>query len=277
LKRYKPKNTPIFSLRGNNLTEKQKRKHYNKGFYVYESSTSESAAKIMIPLILKLVNPKSVVDVGCGSGRFIKAVQQFGVTDVLGIDGPWAKEALADSVSFKEMDLANPTEIARTFDLAISLEVAEHLPEEAAMKIVKFLTTLAPVVMFSAAILFQCGQLHINEQWQSYWANYFAMEDYVPIDVIRPEIWKNDNVPLCYRQNTLVYVNRKRLESLPNLSSIGPCKSIDIVHPDAYLGTYMAYGLGLIELIKKLPKPLRPIARYSPNKNIKKINERKPK
>jgi hypothetical protein len=259
------------------LTEKQRKKSYNNDFYAYEGSTSESAAKRMMTLIIDFVHPKSIVDVGCGRGMFLKTAQQLGISDLLGIDGPWASRSLIEGVPFQEMDLSNPINVGRTFDLAMSLEVAEHLPKEAAEKFVKLLTRLSPVVMFSAAIPFQGGQLHINEQWQSYWAELFAKEDYVAVDAVRPEIWSDETVLSCYRQNTLVYVRRKSLQNYLKLSEKGLCKNVDVIHPDVYLGTYMAYGLTLVDFIKKLPKPLRPIARRSPNKNIKKLAAQKPK
>jgi hypothetical protein len=61
----------------------------------------------------------------------------------------------------------------RTFDLAICLEVAEHLPPEAAEGFIDSLTRLAPVVLFSAAITFQVGNQHLNGQWPDYWATLF--------------------------------------------------------------------------------------------------------
>lgn len=250
--------------------EKQ-HKSYNEDFFKYEGSTSESAAKIMMPLILDFVQPKSIVDVGCGRGMFLKTAQQLGISNLLGIDGLWAAQTLIKGIPFQEMDLSNPINVGKTFDLAISLEVAEHLPIEASEKFVKLLTSLSSVVMFSAAIPFQGGQLHVNEQWQSYWMGLFAKEDYVAVDAVRPEIWSNASVLSCYRQNTLVYVLRKSLQNYPKLAAKGLSKIVDVVHPEVYLGTYMAYGLTLVNFIKKLPKPLRSIARYSPNKNMKKI------
>jgi hypothetical protein len=51
----------------------------------------------------------------------------------------------------------------KRFDLAISLEVAEHLPEGSAGALVSTLIEAAPVVVFSAAIKGQSGTNHINE------------------------------------------------------------------------------------------------------------------
>jgi hypothetical protein len=136
------------------------------------------------------------------------------------------------------------------------------------------LTSLAPVVLYSAAIPFQGGKLHINEQWQEYWAKLFAKHGYVPVDCIRPEIWTDTSILSCYRQNTLVYVRRESLSNYPKLASKGISKNLNIVHPEVYsaiLQTYMGYATTLMQFIQSLPKPLKPIARYYCNKKIKEI------
>lgn len=95
---------------------------------------------------------------------------------------------------FLSFELNNPFRIDRQFDLVISLEVAEHLPKECAATFVDSLTRLGPVILFSAAIPFQGGTDHINEQWLDYWAKYFQEKGYVAIDCIRKRIWQNDKV-----------------------------------------------------------------------------------
>ena len=63
--------------------------------------------------------------------------------------------------------------LERKFDLAISLEVAEHLKSSSSEDFVQSLTTLAPMILFSAAIPHQGGLHHINEQWLEYWGDLF--------------------------------------------------------------------------------------------------------
>ena len=71
---------------------------------------------------------------------------------------------LTDPAKFTAVDLRDSFAIGRTFDLAISLEVAEHPPEEFAEPLVERLVTAAPFVLFSAAIPEQGGIHHVNEQ-----------------------------------------------------------------------------------------------------------------
>ena len=49
---------------------------------------------IIVPEIIELLNPKSVVDIGCGLGTFLNVFKRLGVNDILGIDGPWINKDL---------------------------------------------------------------------------------------------------------------------------------------------------------------------------------------
>jgi hypothetical protein len=135
----------------------------------------------------------------------------------------------------------------RTFDLAISLEVAEHLPEEAADAFVESLTRLASVVLFSAAAPYQGGEHHVNERWPVYWAERFATHGYLSVDCIRRRIWANPAVEWWYAQNAFLYVERGRLESGPALKreyeAAGP-DALPLVHPRQFL-EWVEWGLRL--------------------------------
>src|SRR6185437_3265527 len=99
--------------------------------------------------------------------------------------------------------------VGRRFDLACSLEVAEHLPRERASDFVGLLTRSAPIVLFSAAIPGQGGNHHINEQWQSYWSELFRSRSFQAFDCIRPIVYGNPAVDWWYRQNTIVYCDHR--------------------------------------------------------------------
>ena len=96
--------------------------------------------------------------------------------------------------------------------MSISLEVAEHLPDEAADAFVGNLVNAAEVVLFSAAIPGQKGVHHINEQPSYYWREKFNNYEYVEIDFIRPLIWGDARLPWWRRQNTTLFVHRGYLE-----------------------------------------------------------------
>ena len=60
---------------------------YDVDFYrEWEPITRASAAAI-VPVIVELVSPRSVIDVGWGAGLWLAEFERAGVVDLMGIDG----------------------------------------------------------------------------------------------------------------------------------------------------------------------------------------------
>jgi len=124
------------------------------------------------------------------------------------------------------------------FDLAMSLEVAEHLPPASAPVLVDSLVSHAPVVMFSAAIPFQGGEHHVNEQWPEYWASLFHERGFWVVDCLRREIWSHPAVNWWYAQNLLLFVEAEYLRNHPRLlreHALTGRRQLSLVHPRKYL------------------------------------------
>jgi hypothetical protein len=138
------------------------------------------------------------------------------------------------------------------------MEVGEHLPTDAATILVQSLCAHSPVVVFSAAIPRQGGVEHINEQWQSYWANLFAKQGYAVYDCVRPRVWELETVAEYYRQNTLVYVKRENqtVISLFEMDALKRSPVLDIVHPASYGMKADPLRWPLAEIFKSLPRIL---------------------
>lgn len=213
---------------------------YTKTFYEPFRVGVKRSAEVIVPLVLQLIPVRSVVDVGCGEGIWLAAFQRLGVSDVLGIDGDYVdRDALqVPPERFYAVDLSKPFKIGRTFDLVVSLEVAEHLPATCAGSFVELLTGLAQVVLFSAAIPFQGGTHHVNEQWPDKWVELFRKQGYVAVDCIRKRIWQNDSVDWWYAQNTLLFVHPSFLENSPLLKAEferSDANPLPLVHPRNYI------------------------------------------
>lgn len=205
---------------------------YTKRFYGRFVDGSLAGARAILPEVLRIVPATSVVDVGCGVGGWLEVAGELGVATVRGVDGGHVeRDSLRIPVDrFVEVDLAVPGALANVgrFDLAICLEVAEHLPATRADSLIAELTGLAPAVLFSAAIPGQGGMHHVNEQWQSWWADRFRGRGYLPIDV-RWRFWDDQRIPWWYRQNTVLYVDRTSAAA----SHAGETVP-DVVTPNAY-------------------------------------------
>jgi SAM-dependent methyltransferase len=213
---------------------------YGRAFFDQQEGGSLRSAEVAIPLLVALVNVRSAVDVGCGVGTWLTVLMAHGVSDVLGIDGDYVdRQALhIPSGRFLPLDIRQPFALERRFDVALSLEVAEHLPAECAEGFIDSLVRLAPVILFSAAIPFQNGKHHVNEQWPEYWASIFKRHGYIPLDCLRPHLWNDPRVEWWYAQNILVYADEEGLSKNPSLATCREDRSqsqLSIVHPTKYL------------------------------------------
>lgn len=211
-----------------------------------DEETQFAAGQILSRVLAKYGNVSSAIDVGCAVGTFLATLREMGATEVLGLDGDWVdtSQLVIDPSEFRVMDLRNPVPVGRRFDLAICLEVAEHLPADSAEKLVEFLCECSDTVLFSAAIPGQGGTGHLNEAWLSYWAELFYSWGYAPEDSIRPAIWNDTRIPFWYRQNCIVF--KKGISNDPMLLPL------DLVHPELYEGR--TAPTGMLAAAKRLVK-----------------------
>ncbi len=215
-------------------------KTYSQNFYNNRHEKTLHSANTILSIVLDHIPTiDSAVDIGCGTGTWLSVLTEKGVNHVQGIDGDWvAKELLVIPTNhFSQVDLSKvAVTLPRKYGLAISLEVAEHLSSDRAAAFVASLTNLSDFVLFSAAVPFQGGSGHVNEQWPRYWAELFSAQSYVAYDLIRPKIWNDEKIPFWYRQNILLFAKQNvshnvRVESSGLNSSSMP---LDVVHPELY-------------------------------------------
>ncbi len=185
-------------------------KNYNRQFYNSQLTQSGSSANYIVPIINSWFKPKTVVDVGCGVGAWLEVWKiQSNICEIKGLDARFIDKSLMRidiENEFIESDLNNELPKLKRFDLAMCLEVAEHLEEKRANTFVEDLTKLSDIIVFSAAIPGQEGTQHINEQFLKYWISKFSHHNYKCFDVLRPIIWDVDTVAWWFRQNIVVFV-----------------------------------------------------------------------
>jgi hypothetical protein len=209
---------------------------YDDDFYRARQRNTQDATNLVIERLLKIIpKPESAVDLGCGVGAWLATLRENGVGRILGLDGPWVKrEFLAIKPDeFQQLDLTKSPDLDIRFDLAMSLEVAEHLSGRFADQFVRSLVSLSDFILFSAAPPLQGGTNHINEQPIDYWLEKFEQQGYVGIDCIRPHIWNDKRIGAFYRQNIFLAVRSSRVRELSLPTELPRPNAY--LHPEIYL------------------------------------------
>jgi hypothetical protein len=185
--------------------------------------------------------PKSLLDVGCGTGTWLKAARDSGVDDVYGVDGisvPGESFLVSRSL-FSQQDFTRPWNLGRRFDAALCLEVAEHLDEPFAEQLLDTIVAHADTVIFSAACPGQRGQHHVNCQWPNWWQRRFNDRGYVCDDAVRWRIWNNTRIEPWYRQNIFCAVrDRSRAGTETRIPSVVHPELLDEVAWDRVTSTH---------------------------------------
>ncbi len=216
---------------------------YSEEFYKKRHNKTLHAAQRILNIVLSTIYPhkiSSVVDLGCGVGTWCSFLKDKGI-DVTGIDGLWVPQKylvipennfIAIDISEELCNRGSSLWKLPTYDLSISLEVAEHINEEYADSFVEFLTSHSDYVLFSAAIPGQTGDGHVNEQWPSYWSEKFSRYGFDLYDIIRHEIWDDKKIPFWYRQNCFLGVRSGEIKLKDSFRVEG--EKFNLVHPEQF-------------------------------------------
>ena len=190
--------------------------------YVHDTKTHNTrAAEIIIPEIIKILNPSSSLDVGCGIGTWTKILQDNNI-EAKGLDYFEVDRDLLmiSEDDFIPVDLENGFNLNMKFDLIICLEVLEHLKETSSDIILDSLINHSENILFSAALPNQGGDNHINEQPFAYWQNKFEERGYHFYDIFREKYWQENRIEWWYRQNMfLVSKNELPFKKSENINT----------------------------------------------------------
>ncbi len=219
------------------------------------------SAETMVDILRSFVDLDAVLDVGCGDGRWLSVCRAKGAGVIAGVEGPWTDMARllvpGDAVAIR--NLAETFDLGRRFSLVISLEVAEHIAGQYAEVFIDNLIRHGDVILFGAAVPYQNGYRHINERWQSYWADLFAARGFEAFDPLRSQIWNDERVYFWYKQNALLYVNRANAGAAHRVRRFIQDETIqqmplDIVHPEKYSKIASYTDVAFRPLMRTLPR-----------------------
>jgi len=214
---------------------------YNREFYITRDHDTEYSAKKILSIVNDIFQLNSAVDIGCGVGTWLRVFKEMrGEKAIIaGYDGSYAGEYLViDKNNFYPVDLETIISPKQKYDLAISLEVAEHLSKERAESFVHDLCEFSDVVLFSAATKGQGGDGHINEQRLDFWKELFNIEGYLCLDIIRNKIWSDPDIPFWYKQNTVLFIKKEvAMFVRMDLTASESWNGESLVHPDLFEDT----------------------------------------
>ena len=198
-----------------------------RGNYNYRS------AKIILPMIFKYYKPDSMIDIGCGIGTWLSAALELGIENLQGIDcNEISEDFLLIPRKYISIDNLETHENKdnKKYDIAVSVEVAEHLNNSVSEHFVQTLTSYSKVIIFSAGIPYQEGDYHINCQPPKFWYDIFSKYGYVCFDFRDKlmNLWEEINP--CYSQNLLLYVHKDLAHIFENVFNTTN-KPIFFYHP----------------------------------------------
>jgi SAM-dependent methyltransferase len=153
------------------------------------------SSPVMAASIVRDLHPQRVIDVGCGTGALLEALRAQGC-QVSGLEHSQAALEYCRSrgLDVREFDLEQDSFAAgdqKNWDVVVSMEVAEHLPQAVDERYLELLTSLGPVIVFTAATPGQGGHDHINEQPHEYWLEKFERRGFrrnAPLS----DSWRNE-------------------------------------------------------------------------------------
>ncbi|MGH7813531.1 MAG: class I SAM-dependent methyltransferase [Candidatus Binataceae bacterium] len=238
------------------------RRNLEKGYASYRPS---AVAEAVVPMVVELLHPESVLDVGCSYGAWLKAFAANRTARIAGLDGDYIDRSrlVIAPECFHAADLSGGFTVpGERFDLALCLEVAEHLPARQSRHLVGQLCAAAPMVLFSAAPPGQGGGHHVNCQPLSYWRALFAEHDYWLLDPFRPRIRDDRRIDWWYRQNMVLFATPAAIAANPKLANL---KELPAGKELEWVYMHVAESLsGQLNLIQSLRRALRRLVRKRP-------------
>lgn len=211
-------------------------KIYDHKYFNQMNANSIITAKAMAPLIDTILpDVKSVIDLGCGCGAFIKEFQLLD-KNILGLDiAEAAKNSLVIGDKYFSLhNISKPYKPDNEYDLAICMDTAQLFSPAEADIILDNLTNSAPLILFSSAIPGSGGRHHLNEQYPTYWREKFQARSFVGLDIIRPLVWNNPDIFWWYKQGIFLAIHTSRQELISRLENLPDFQFAPLIHPDMF-------------------------------------------
>ena len=161
---------------------------FNNNFFKGHSYDRELGEALC--LFSELMEVKTIVDLGCGPGWYVKALRDAGFS-VDGFDGNPHTGFLSDIImqdgtSCNQIDLTEENVFNEKYDMVLSLEVGEHIPKKFEdVYISNLLNNCKKYLIVSWAIENQKGDGHVNCRHNKYIIDKITRAGYIEIIPIK--------------------------------------------------------------------------------------------
>jgi SAM-dependent methyltransferase len=165
---------------------------YTDLFFRDNIADSLPMAKYLAPKIAEMLDAKSVLDVGCATGHWLKCFSDLGIK-VHGLEGSvnTLDHLMIPRESVSIFDLRDEYTVVHDVDIVLSIEVAEHIEQWFADNYVKVLTMHnARYIVMTAAPPGQGGTGHVNLQPKEYWVEKLKLQGYVRNEDLEQQIYQ---------------------------------------------------------------------------------------
>lgn len=163
----------------------------------------------MVDSWIQEFNFKSMIDIGCGSGVFVAEFMKRGI-EAFGVDQNeyWYEDFQLVHPEFKDsyrLEDFSETELDSVFDLALCVEVMEHLPDEVVIQWIEKIKTKCRYFIFtsipwSESVIWDKYWGHINIKGEAHWIELFHSHGFTLLkkkQAPAPEwglLFKNSNI-----------------------------------------------------------------------------------
>lgn len=168
--------------------------------------------------IMYTISPISVIDVGCATGDLVLGFGEYNIFSK-GLEGAKTVSKYLvipeSDVAFRDLRVpmysAPFLPIPLKYDLAMCLEVVEHIEIEFADILVENLCVMGDKILLSAAPPGQGGHHHVNCQHPEYWDKKFLRGNYKRNQEVAEKVkyyllpWKHKPGIKAFYQNMLYY------------------------------------------------------------------------
>ena len=199
---------------------------YTLNFYESVAERAEEASEAILTIFFNMFAVNSVKDIGCGNGIWLReTLKREMLSKRFGYDLKSALDSSKDfdnkDIIFKSIDLELFEYDLVSTDLTFCLEVAEHISQKAAIRLVRKICETSNYVIFSAATPGQGGFNHVNENPLEYWISLFEENGFRSFDVFRPALSAISIIPLFYRNNVFLFIKSCEYKGIETLLEVG--------------------------------------------------------